>query len=420
MDIPMTRTPIVKSMRSQRQLWRHPLLVGAMAAVLNLVQPAWWVAQPADGMAHAQSSLATSTFTVTKARPEAFSWCWDNIDSPLFKAAHSDNRTFQWLQAPATPEHLGYSAGARYRASVLLAGKVRTVEVTYLPYQSVQTRVATDNFLGNKPYSFVAQKVSIDGQAPFDVLVQYTPTGRTHADTQFNVAVISPADGALQSAYVTHLTRTLQGLSPRLMKALDERYFNAVLKKRGSYTIGQVDDKLNVTLTVEQDIKGITTEMLDWWWDHIGDTARYRLWQPIDHVTFEWEVAPTHPDLQYDIGAKQKVKEYIGPWAMTLDITGADPLVKPPPVSTGTGNFFYADADLSLLAGILPSNKLVHRWRSNAAGDGVLLTSTFVNTSLARVINVDFFDDLGSHALREFQMLPYFLPRLYRREHLGQ
>lgn len=59
-------------------------------------------------------------------------------------------------------------------------------------------------------------------------------------------------------------------------------------------------------------------------------------------------------------------------------------------------------------------------WRPNAAGDGVILTSTFVNTALARVVNPTFFDDLGSHALREFQMLPHFLPRLYRREHLGE
>jgi hypothetical protein len=50
----------------------------------------------------------------------------------------------------------------------------------------------------------------------------------------------------------------------------------------------------------------------------------------------------------------------------------------------------------------------------------VILTSTFVNTALARVVNPTFFDDLGSHALREFQMLPHFLPRLYRREHLGE
>lgn len=400
--------------------WRTPMLTAVTATLLHLSQPLWWFDTPHAGAAHAQSRIAASSFTLNKVRPEAFSWLWDNMDSALFLRGSNDNRSFQWVQAPGSPEHLGYSAGARYRASVWLTGKIRQVEVTYLPYSSMQSRVASDNALGSKPYSYLAQRVQIEGRPAFDVLLQYTPVGKTVSDTQFRIEVVSPNAPGEAQAYVGHLTKTLQGLAPRLMKDLDERYFNAVLKKRGSYTIGTVDSQLNVTLTVEQEIKGITTEMLDWWWDHIGDTARYRLWQPIDHVNFEWEVAPTHPDLQYDIGARQRVKEYIGPWAMTLDITGADPLVTAPPVPTGAGNYFYADADLSLLAGILPSNKLVHRWRSNATGDGVLLTSTFVNTSLARVINFDFFDDLGSHALREFQMLPYFLPRLYRREHLGQ
>lgn len=393
----------------------------ALAALLNLAQPAWFSDQCQQGLAQAESLPSTSsTFTVNKVRPEAYSWYWDNVDADLFKGAQRSNKSFQWLQPPTTPEHLGYSEGAQYRTTAVIAGRTRTVDVRYLPYTGVQNRVASDNALGSKPYSFVAQRVSIDGQRSFDVLVQYTPSGRTFSDTQFHIEVISPAPPLLAQAYVTHLTDTLQGLSSHLMKDLDERYFNAVLKKRGSYTINPRDSNFNVTLTVVQEIKSITPEMLAWWWDHIGNTSRYRLWQPVDHITFEWKVPPSYPDLAYDIGAKQKVKEQIGPWAMTLDITGADPHTSPPPVPTGPNNFFYADTDLSLLAGILPSNKLVHSWTSNATGDGVILTSTFVNTALAQVINFSFFDDLGAHALREFQMLPYFLPRLYKREYLGQ
>ena len=120
------------------------------------------------------------------------------------------------------------------------------------------------------------------------------------------------------------------------------------------------------------------------------------------------------------MGAVQKAKEYIGKIALTLNITGADSHVVPPPVPLTDPGFFYAKTDLTLLAGILPSNSLTHQWRPNASGDGVILTSTFVNTVLARILNKDFFDDLGSHALREFQMLPYFLPRLYKREYLNQ
>ena len=137
-------------------------------------------------------------------------------------------------------------------------------------------------------------------------------------------------------------------------------------------------------------------------------------------MSFEWSVPPTQPDLRYDIGAVQKVKEYIGKSAMTLNITGADPARKAPPVPLSDPGYFYALAKPTLLDGLLPDNQLVHQWRPSPTGDGVILSSTFVNTALARVINSTFFEDLGNHALREFQMLPYFLPRLYRREAQGE
>jgi hypothetical protein len=105
--------------------------------------------------------------------------------------------------------------------------------------------------------------------------------------------------------------------------------------------------------------------------------------------------------------------------ALTLSITGADPQVKAPPVPITEPGHFYASTNLTLLKYLLPDNALVHQWKPNATQDGVVLTSTFVNTSLAQIINRNFFDDLGSHCLREFQMLPYFLPRLYKREQLG-
>lgn len=389
------------------------------ATTVSLFQPAY-LAQGLPGEALAQSVGASSQFVVRNVRPEAFSWFWDNVDQGLFTGANRDNQSFQWEQAPASPQHLGYSSGARYRSVETFGGATHTVVVSYLDPQTMRGRVPSDNFLGAKPYSFIAQNVSIDGKPPFTVLVQYNPVGGTFGDSQFVIQATLAADPALAQAYVTNLRKTLSGLQPTLMDALDQRYFNAVLKTRGHYSFGRVDKKLNVTLTVVQEIRGIDTQMLSWWWDHIGNTARYRLWQPIDHVSFEWKVPPNSPDGQYDVGAVQKVKEYIGKTALTLSITGADPLAVPPPAPITDPAFFYATADLTLLAGILPSNSLTHQWKPNASGDGVILTSTFVNTALARVINPTFFDDLGSHALREFQMLPYFLPRLYKREHLNQ
>ena len=353
-------------------------------------------------------------------RPEALSWLWDNLDESLFKRASANHQAFRWLNAPATPEHLGYSAAARYEATASWGGANHRVELTQLDPSTVRTRVASDNFLGKKPYSFLAASVSVDHGSPFTVLVQYRATGSGFGDTAVQIEASPSAQSGQSAAWVKHFTELLQGLQPTVMTELDQRYFNAVLKTRGFYRVGQVDSKWMVPLNVVQEIKGIDSQMLSWWWDHIGDTARYRLWQPIDHVSFEWTVPPNSPDLQYDVGAVQKAKEYIGKNTMTLNITGADPKAITPPVDIIDPAYFYARTDLTLLAGILPSNALVHQWRPNATGDGVILTSTFVNTALALIINPTFSDDLGSHALREFQMLPYFLPRLYRREYLHQ
>lgn len=391
----------------------------AAAAAICLFQPAY-LGHDLPGAAQAQAIGASAQFVVKGVRPEALSWLWDNADAALLTKANSETKAFSWVQAPSSPQHLGYSSGARYRAVASFGGATHTVDVTYLDPDTVRGRVATDNYLGNKPYSFIAQNVSVDGKPPFTMLTQYNPVGSTFSDSQILIQVTMAADPALAQAYVNHVRKTLTGLQSTLTAALDERYFNAVLKKRGYYSIGRIDKNLNVKLTIVQELKGIDSQMLSWWWDHIGNTARYRLWQPIDHVSFEWTVPPNSPDLQYDVGAVQKAKEYIGKTALTLNITGADPKAIAPPDAITDPAYFYARTDLTLLAGLLPSNSLVHQWRPNASGDGVILTSTFVNTALALVINPTFFDDLGSHALREFQMLPYFLPRLYKREYLNQ
>jgi hypothetical protein len=357
----------------------------------------------APGAARAAEVSLSQSFTLPEVRPEALAWLWDNLNEGLFLRGSRANKAFRWVQAPATPQDLGYSAGAVYEATTQWDGAARRLRVHHLPPEAVRTRVPSDNYLGRKPYSFLAASVSVDGARPFTVLVHHHAHGPQFGDTAVRIEALDVVDPALARGYVTHLAQTLEGLQPSLMRELDT-FFNTVFLKRGHYQIGS-----------------ITPDMLAWWWDHIGNTDRYRMWQPVDHVSFEWAVPPTRPDLQYDIGATQKVKEYIGKGLWSLTITGADPAVQPPPVPLAPGEgHFYARANPTWLGNLLPSNGLVHSWRANAQGDGVILTSTFDNTALAQLLSRTFFDDLGRHALREFQMLPHFLPRLYRREHLGE
>ena len=32
--------------------------------------------------------------------------------------------------------------------------------------------------------------------------------------------------------------------------------------------------------------------MIDWWWDNIDNSERYKLWHPEEHVDFKWLVDP--------------------------------------------------------------------------------------------------------------------------------
>src|SRR4030042_5336410 len=47
-----------------------------------------------------------------------------------------------------------------------------------------------------------------------------------------------------------------------------------------------------VALVMEHELRGVTPEMLDWWWDNM-DNDTYKLWNPHDHVALEWQTPPT-------------------------------------------------------------------------------------------------------------------------------
>jgi hypothetical protein len=106
-------------------------------------------------------------------------------------------------------------------------------------------------------------------------------------------------------------------------------------------------------LTANHTIAGVTPTMIDWWWDSIDSTDRYRLWHPTDHISFEWLIPPTQ---QGHVGAMHRVQEYFngtpaeGP--VTLDIRWEDAAQAPAEYShillaTGTGVHNHAlDATL--------------------------------------------------------------------------
>src|SRR6266567_9334683 len=60
-------------------------------------------------------------------------------------------------------------------------------------------------------------------------------------------------------------------------------------------------------IIANHELHGVNPEMIDWWWDHIDTTERYKLWHPTDHVSFEWLVSPANGH----VGAIQRIKEFL-------------------------------------------------------------------------------------------------------------
>lgn len=377
-------------------------------------------------------------FTVSGVRPEAYSWFWNNQTADLLQQANADIQAFRWTVEPTGREHLGYDKGASYELVATIDGATRAVTATYMDPVDVRDRVGSDNFLGNRPHDFLALAVRVDQEPPVRVLISYTATGERYTDTAFKIDVDTAAPTPAVASTVALLRKTLEGAGDFLMSRFDSDYLNGVLLSRGTYRVTPVDPATGMfRVVVTQDIRGIAPEMLAWWWDHIGNLERYRLWQPVDHDGFAYDIAPSMPDLQYDFGARQVIREYIGSSLFTLGVEGADPAVHEPPAPLVEPQPHFFNSLTTLISvqqvhGVplpfdvpadvlpLPPNQLLHQWRWNASGDAVTLETTFTLPAFVMAVQPSFGDDLGRHALREFQMMPYFLPRLFKREWLGQ
>ncbi len=63
-------------------------------------------------------------------------------------------------------------------------------------------------------------------------------------------------------------------------------------------------------------------KMIDWWFGYAGDTEKYKLWHPKDHIVGDWD---EHWSPGNYIGASHLVHEYIGGEMAKLKITFYQP-----------------------------------------------------------------------------------------------
>jgi hypothetical protein len=153
------------------------------------------------------------------------------------------------------------------------------------------------------------------------------------------------------------------------------------------------------------ELKGIIPEMVDWWWGHIDNSERYKLWHPKDHVSFKWLVAPKPESY---IGAVQLVEEYIGGKLVTIRIRWEDPKGVP------------AEYGHVLVAAILDEKgEMIRPFKHeyDAADFGVRMRSTFPMTPGTPKWRSQ---GLPIHNREEMGRLPEFLPGLYREQTSGQ
>lgn len=158
---------------------------------------------------------------------------------------------------------------------------------------------------------------------------------------------------------------------------------------------------------VNHEIHGVTPAMIDWWWDHMGPTERYKRWHPKDHVSFEWLV---DPEENGHIGAVQRIVEYLNgipATPLTLEIRWED--------ARGA----KAQYDHVLLATAVgeageAANDLMHEYE--AAPFGTRMRSHF---HLAGQMPEALVQALYEHNKQEMQYFTTFLPDLYRSETAG-
>ena len=152
-------------------------------------------------------------------------------------------------------------------------------------------------------------------------------------------------------------------------------------------------------LVVHHELKGVTPEMIDWWWDNIDSTERYNMWHPESHLSFVWEAT----EGEGHVGRIHRVTEMIGDFEITLRIRWEDP--EEIEIERIYSN---ANAACTLNEENEPMSWVLHEYE--AMEGGTKMRSTFMLPADAP----DWFlEGLRKHNEEEMARFPLFLPSLY-------
>lgn len=180
-----------------------------------------------------------------------------------------------------------------------------------------------------------------------------------------------------------------------MLKKAKESESNHIMEQILKMSKGETTD-----LVVEHELPRVSPEMIDWWWDNINSSERYKLWHPEDHKSFEWEISPK----KGHVGAIQRIVENIG-LPTTLRIRWEDPSSSPIPIE-----YSHALVGCTLDSEDKPMTWLLHEYEQ--IENGTKLRTIF---RLPAKIPKTFIEALRKHNIEEIGEFSKFLPALYEK-----
>ena len=268
--------------------------------------------------------------------PEMLDWWWDHIDTTeRYKLWHpTDHQSFEWLVSPANG-HIG---------------AVQRIEESFGNIPSTPIEIRWEDPKGAlTEYDHVLLASSkIHGERAADLMHEYEVASfGTRLRTHFHFPPGAPKE--FVKAVYQHNKEEMRYFSTFLPTCIapkleQKKTYNLVLITYSTHSNGdrihfREEGFLMATqqpvqegyykrddggweIIANHEIQGVTPEMLDWWWDHIDTTERYKLWHPTDHQSFEWLVSPANGH----IGAVQRIEESFGNIPSTpIEIRWEDP-----------------------------------------------------------------------------------------------
>lgn len=378
-------------------------------------------AQASSSIPSGYAAEVTTQEQVMDIRPEMLDWWWDNIrtEDRFINWNPEAHTAYNLITEPSDPNNLGYSTGTVQDTGTYIGGFPVTTQVTAQDPNLIHSNDGyTHQYVAEIEFENLGD-LSLPGNAwlTYQYKVNDTLDGTDIKASLRLPGVVEQAFPGFADSTQTHLSDDMQNLASFLPELFQTEFIEEELESRGTYRVEKNGFWLK-NVIVDQEIKGLTPDMMNWWWDNINTTARYKQWHPTAHTSFEWLEEPSDPNsTTYSEGAVQRVVEYLGPYKSTLLITWLPKEDAADRVEYT--HWLYAKTDLDGLNGIFPQD-MIHEYQMNTAGDGIVMRSTFSVPSFLDWFMPDFTTELGKHALQEMQMLQYFMPVLFEEEFVNQ